>query len=405
MTNCGIETFKKDFSAYSKIFKNRNVALITNYSAVDSHFNRTCDILAECVCLRRLFSPEHGMFGTADAGEKVTGETVDPVLGIPVTSLYGTTRRLTEEMTAGIDLIAFDIQDAGLRFYTYIYTMIYALEFCAENHIPFVIFDRPNPLGGSVVSGNIVRREQESFIGGYGLVQRYGLTMGELARYVCSEYRLDADLTVIPLTGWKRSFTFADTGLPWVLPSPALPTPQTVFAYAGNCIFEATNVSEGRGTARPFEIIGAPWIDENMLASIAGKRLTADPELRDSVFFRPHQFVPSASKYAGQVCHGVQMHIAPQKAAECPVWKASLILLDVIMETWSRDFEFLPAKKNEKLMPVDYHTGSTTLRKNGINCFMEEILQESSFFSQKIIKMGYGESGTIFLYPQDFNRS
>ncbi|MCQ2613266.1 MAG: DUF1343 domain-containing protein [Treponemataceae bacterium] len=405
MTNCGIETFKKDFPKFGKVFKNRSVALITNYSAVDSRFNRTCDILAESVTLRRIFSPEHGMFGTADAGEKVMGETVDPVLGIPVTSLYGATERLTKEMVSGIDLIAFDIQDAGLRFYTYIYTMIYALEFCAENHIPFVIFDRPNPLGGNVVSGNMVRKEQESFIGGYGLVQRYGLTMGELARYVSSEFNLDADLTVIPLSDWKRNFTFADTGLPWVLPSPALSSPEMVFAYAGTCIFEATNVSEGRGTSKPFEIVGAPWIDENRLASLANTRLANDPELKDSVFFRPHQFVPYASKYAGQVCHGVQMHIAPQKAAECPVWKAALILLDVIMETWNKDFEFLPAKKNGNLMPIDYHTGSTTLRKNGINCFMEEILQESSFFSQKIIKMGYKESNSIFLYPQNFNRS
>jgi uncharacterized protein YbbC (DUF1343 family) len=292
--------------------RGRRVGLICNPTAVDGRLRHAADLLHALpgVRLAALFGPEHGIRGDAQYLTAVAGE-VDPATGLPVHSLYGATRgslRPDPGALAGLDALCFDVQDVGARFYTYQATMLLGMEAAAEAGLAFVVLDRPNPIGGLRVEGPALRPGFESFCGLHDLAPRHGMTVGELARMFAAERRLDLDLTVVPCQGWRRRQGWRATGRPWVLPSPNMPTPETALVYPGMCLLEGTNLSEGRGTTRPFHLLGAPWLDAAGLAAA----LTADrlPGVR----FRPASFTPAWDKHAGIRCHGVELHVRDEAA-------------------------------------------------------------------------------------------
>lgn len=284
--------------------RGRRVGAIANPTSVDRRMRHLADLLqrAPGVELAALFGPEHGV--RADAQDMIgVGSEIDARVGVPVHSLYGgdeASLAPTPEQLDGLDALIFDVQDVGSRYYTFASTMLYAMRAAADRGLAFVVLDRPNPIGGDRVEGPTVRPGFASFVGAHPLPIRHGLTVGELAGLFRQECRLDLDLAVVACRGWERSMTWAETGLPWVLPSPNMPTPDTALVYPGGCLVEGTNLSEGRGTTRPFELWGAPWLDPDRLA---------DPPPSDGALYRPCAFRPTFHKHAGRNCFGVQPHI------------------------------------------------------------------------------------------------
>lgn len=295
-------------SAHLDRFSRKRVGLVTNAAGVTRDLQRNVDALrAAGVDLVALYSPEHGLTGAADHGVSVSSGR-DARTGLPVHSLYGQQFKPTREMLAGIDLLLFDLQDVGARFYTFAFTLAKTLEACAELNVPFVVLDRPNPIGGVLVEGPVLDPKLQSTVGHGPIPVRYALTIGELARFYNRELNIGADLQVIPLKNWKRGMCHVDTGLPWVSPSPNIPHPETALLYPGTCLIEGTNLSAGRGTPLPFEIAGAPWVDGDALAAeLNSLRL---PGVR----FRSMSFTPGSDKLAGQPCAGVQVHVTDREA-------------------------------------------------------------------------------------------
>jgi uncharacterized protein YbbC (DUF1343 family) len=257
------------------------------------------------IIVTALFGPEHGIRGAAGAGEKVS-DGVDARSGVPVFSLYGEQNKPTTEMLKNVDLLLYDIQDVGARFYTYISTLKLCMDVAAEHQIPFVVLDRPNPLGAGV-DGPLLEDSLRSFVGIGPIPVVYGMTCGELATFMNTSGWLDggrkADLRVIWMEGWKRTMDWSATGLPWVAPSPNIPTPETAVVYPATCFLEATNVSEGRGTAAPFFLLGAPFLDGDSLSAALNTRHLP------GVSFVPSHFTPASSKHAGEMCHGVKIEM------------------------------------------------------------------------------------------------
>lgn len=286
----------------------KRVGLITNQSGVDHRLRTTVDLLAadERIHLHALFGPEHGIRGDAQAGVKVDG-SVDQCTGLPVYSLYGQTHRPTAEMLQGLDALIFDIQDSGARYYTNLATLVYAQEAAAVAGLTFVVFDRPNPIAGIQIEGNILDSNFASLVGIHPLPIRHGLTIGELARLFAAERNCPPPI-VVPMRNWQRTLWFDETDLPWVYPSPNLPTLDAVTLYPGTCLLEGTNISEGRGTTRPFELIGAPWLDPFAL------RAELEQLSLPGVAFRPAYFTPTFSKHAQILCRGVQIHITDRES-------------------------------------------------------------------------------------------
>lgn len=285
---------------YDRLLRGKRIGLITNFSGISPDWSRdTVHLLADGGYeLVRIFTPEHGLYG-AEAGESVA-DMKHPQLGIPVVSLYGDRRTPAPEDLQGLDMLVYDIQDVGLRYYTYIYTMCYSLQAAAAAGLPYVVLDRPNPLGGTV-SGARMDPEIHSFVGDYELPLRYGLTIGEMARYFLQYTGIRADLTVVELQNYSRDMLFPEQGLLWNTPSPALPTFDSTVCYCGGCLFEALNISEGRGTGKPFQMYGAPFVDMDLLYA------DMKDQVKDgAVAFRRRSFVPSASKYQGELCFGLE---------------------------------------------------------------------------------------------------
>ncbi len=281
--------------------------LVTNHTGIDAAGAPTIDRLFEspAVELVALFSPEHGIRGTAEAGVLVDDET-DTRTGLPVHSLYGETLRPTPAMLEGIEILLFDIQDIGTRYYTYVYTMALAMEAAGEAGIPFVVLDRPNPIGGEAVQGNVLDPEFASFVGMFPLPMRHGMTPGELARLFRGAFGVEAELHVVPAEGWTRSMLFPDTGLPWRPPSPNMPDLESALHYPGTCLFEGTPLSVGRGTDRAFQWVGAPWIDGEELAE--GLRRHDLP----GVAIHPARFTPvrpGDGKFDGVEVGGVRLEV------------------------------------------------------------------------------------------------
>ena len=286
---------------YDKLLRGKRVGLITNFSGIAPDWSKdTIHLLADGgYRLVRIFTPEHGLYG-AEAGQSVA-DMRHPKLGIPVVSLYGERRAPAPEDLEGLDVLVYDIQDVGLRYYTYIYTLCYSLRAAAEAGLPYVVLDRPDPLGGRIVTGARMDPDLHSFVGDYELPMRYGLTAGETARYYLKYTGIRAELAVVTLQNYNRDMLFPDQGLLWNTPSPALPTFASTVCYSGGCLFEALNISEGRGSDKPFQIYGAPFIDMDDLYGDV-KRLVKD----DKIAFRRRSFVPTTSKYRGELCFGLE---------------------------------------------------------------------------------------------------
>lgn len=316
---------------FKSVFEGKRIGLITNPTGIASDFTSSIDVLRNKTNLVALFSPEHGVRADIQAGMHLP-TYVDEETGITVYSLYGKHKKPSKEMMDELDIMSIDVQDNGSRYYTFIYTMAYAMYTCAEYGKEFVVFDRPNPIGGVKVEGNKLDTEKyRSFVGYFEMPQRHGMTIGELARLFNEEYKIGCKLTVIPMKGWERSMSFEDTNLPWVVPTPNIPTINTCYAYNATCIFEGTNFAEGRGTTTPFELIGAPWVKSETLA----KELNAYG--LEGVHFRPQYFTPTFSKYKDELCGGVFVHITDRDKFD--TIKTSWTLLHHIRTTYSEHFE------------------------------------------------------------------
>jgi len=305
----GIEGFLKNARALAG---GARAGAVVHPASVLPDLRHAADALRECRDLRlvSLFGPQHGARGEKQDNMVESGFYRDPATLLPVHSLYGETRRPTEEMMADIDLLLFDLQDAGTRVYTFIHTMAYCMQACARWGKRMIVLDRPNPIGGVRVEGNLLDPDCRSFVGLYPIPMRHGMTAGELALFLNAEFGIGCDLAVAPMEGWRRDFWFDDTGLPWVLPSPNLPTLDSATVYPGTVLVEGTLLSEGRGTTRPFELVGAPFIDSRDYAE-ALDRLGLG-----GVRFRPAHFEPTFQKWAGEMCGGIQIHVSDREAFE-----------------------------------------------------------------------------------------
>jgi uncharacterized protein YbbC (DUF1343 family) len=304
----GIDLLEADHFAP---LKGLRIGLITNQTGRDSKGRRTIDVLhaAPGVKLVALFSPEHGLNGMADT--KVASRT-DPETGLPVYSLYGDSQRPSDPMLAGLDALVFDIQDAGVRFYTYITTLGYAMEAAAKKGIAVYVLDRPNPLDGLAVEGPMLDPDLKSFVGYFPMPIRHGMTIGELAQLFNDRQGLGVKLHVIKMRGWERGDWYDETGLAWINPSPNLRSLTEAILYPGVAMVEGSNVSVGRGTDTPFELLGAPWIDARNLAGYLNERRI------QGVRFLPTDFEPASNRYQGETCHGVQIMLLDRQALDSP---------------------------------------------------------------------------------------
>jgi uncharacterized protein YbbC (DUF1343 family) len=287
-----------------RLLRGRRVGLLCHQASVSATLEHAARVVARLpgVRLAALFAPEHGLGGAAQDHARVASSR-DRRLGVPVHSLYGARLAPEPRMLRGLDVLVVDLQDVGARYYTFVWTMALAMRAAAEARVPVVVLDRPNPLGGLALEGNWPDPRFLSFVGLYPLPIRHGMTIGELAAYLDATHGLGADLTVVPMLRWRRAMRWEDTGCPWVAPSPNMPAPDTARVYPGGCLLEGTNLSEGRGTTRPFELAGAPFLDgERLAAALARRRLPG-------VVFRPAAFQPTFHKHAGRLCGGVQVHV------------------------------------------------------------------------------------------------
>ncbi|WP_462410908.1 exo-beta-N-acetylmuramidase NamZ family protein [Neobacillus sp. Marseille-QA0830] len=347
----GVEVLLED---RNELIKGKRFGLITNPTGVDQQLHSIVDRLYHHpdVQLTALFGPEHGVRGTAPAGTHVKSYT-DEKTGVPVYSLYGATKKPTPEMLANVDVLLFDIQDVGARFYTYIYTMALAMEAAKENHIPIIVLDRPNPINGTDVEGPIMEQKYTYFVGEYPIPVRHGMTVGELARMFNKEFEIGADLTVVKMEGWKRSMIYDDTPLPFLKPSPNIPTLDAAICYPGTGLIEGTNVSEGRGTPRPFEWIGAPFINKDNLAAKLNSYHLA------GVTFQAASFIPATSKHMNQLSHGVQIHITNRESFK--PFETGLYLVKTIHDMYPENFRFL-APSSAGTSFFDQLVGSGSIR-------------------------------------------
>ncbi|WP_066387940.1 exo-beta-N-acetylmuramidase NamZ family protein [Neobacillus mesonae] len=337
------------------LIKGKRVGLITNPTGVDQDLNSIVDLLYNNpnVELTALYGPEHGVRGDAQAGQYVE-KYIDEKTGIPVYSLYGATKKPTPEMLSDVDVLLFDIQDVGTRYYTYIYTMALAMEAAKENNIPFIVLDRPNPISGTKVEGPVLEDKYSSFVGEYPIPVRHGMTVGELAKLFNKEFAIGADLTVVKMDGWKRNMYYDDTPLQFVLPSPNMPTLDTALVYPGAALIEGVaNVSEGRGTTKPFELIGAPFINSTDLAA------KLNSYHLPGVKFRAASFTPTFSKNVNQLSHGIQIHVTNRDAYK--PFETGLYIVKTIHDMYPNDFQFR-ARNSAGVSFFDQLVGNGSIR-------------------------------------------
>src|SRR5690625_1275845 len=372
----GLDIFLKD---KYKEYIGKRIGLITNMTGVNKRLIPTIDLFFEHpdINITALYSPEHGIRGDAKEGEKVES-SVDPHTKLPVYSLYGETRKPTEEMLAEIDVLVFDLQDIGSRYYTYIYTMANVMEACADFNKELIVLDRPNPISRIKVEGNLVEEDYQSFVGMFPIPNRHGMTVGELALLFKHEFGYDCDLTVIEMEGWRRDFYFDETNLHWISPSPNTTDLDMMILYPGTCLIEGTNLSEGRGTIRPFEYIGSPFINGYFLAK----------EFNDlnvpGVLARPTSFIPTYQKFSGEVCSGVQLHVTDRN--QLNAFQAGVLLLQVIAKMYPEDFECVQHSSGRFFF--DLLAGTSTLRKSILDGKASKFLQDSKEDTKRFLKIG-----------------
>lgn len=358
-----------------RLFKGKRLGLITSPTGLNAEWKTTIEILHDNYELAALFSPEHGVRGDLAAGAMVDTYT-DPQTGVPVYSLYRKDSKwLTPQMLDAVDMVVYDIQDVGVRYYTFISTMLLALEDCAKAGKPFVVLDRINPLDGVAVEGNVLKEGYQSFVGHYPLAVRYGLTAGEVAVMANDQMGWGAELQVVRCRGWERSMQFPDTASLWVPPSLGIPRFEAALLYPGTCLFEGTNLSEGRGTAFPFEIIGAPFIDSEGLSN--EMNTMGLPGVR----FRPAYFRPTASKHEGAHCGGVQLHVTDRRAIR-PLDVGVLLLYTVKRQY--EEFAFLPPIREGSRPFIDLLGGDKLYREDDADpvVLLERFREESRQFAE-----------------------
>lgn len=332
------------------------IGLITNPTGITADFVSTIDVCTGLsnAELTALYACEHGLDGELQAGVRF-GDMRHPRLDIPVFSLYGDHKKPTPAMLAGVDTVLFDIQDVGIRYYTYVSTLFHMMEVCAGAGKRMLILDRPNPLGGNVVEGGVLNAGYESLVGAWRVPVRTGLTVGELALMVNSEMDVPCELDVVVMEGWQRSMEFADCGLPWMLPSPNMPTLDSVRVYAGTCLFEGTNVSEGRGTTRPFEWVGAPWVEGERLAE-----RFREYEL-EGVHVHPVYMSPTFSKHAGELCGGVRIFVTDSRKFRAV--ETGLVLLHELVSLYPEQFCWLEPPEPGSRYFIDLLAGGKAVRE------------------------------------------
>lgn len=338
---------------YDALLRHASVGIVTNYTGINSSFERTIDrLMDEGVNVEKLFAPEHGFDGVGKAGELISDE-VDRKTGIEIVSLYDKSKRMPPDLLEGIDVLILEIQDVGVRFYTYISTMFRVMETAGQIGIPLVILDRPNPLGGTLVEGGGVESDYRSFVGDYDLPIRHGMTVGELAVLYKHESDLGVNLHIVKAEGWERDQLFSDTGLNWVPPSQNIPNFTTSILYPGTAFIEGANLSEGRGTTMPFKWIGAPWINGEKWAEVLN-------ELKlPGVMFRPVMFKPALSKYQGLVIEGVEVHITdPERFTPTTT---GLYIIDQTRRLYPEHFEWMASEDG---LFIDLLWGSSKYRRD-----------------------------------------
>ncbi|MBU0992040.1 MAG: DUF1343 domain-containing protein [Proteobacteria bacterium] len=340
-------------------FANKKIGLLCNPASVDSRLRHARDLIHNRFPgqLKALFSPQHGFFAEKQDNMIESGHLTDRTLHIPVFSLYGETRVPEKEMFDLIDALIIDLMDVGTRVYTFIYTVSYCLETAKKFGRKIIILDRPNPINGISIEGNLLNPDFSSFVGRYPIPMRHGLTMGELALFINREFGIDCELDVIRLSGWKRNMYYEDTGLPWVPPSPNLPTPGSALVYPGQVIFEGTNISEGRGTTQPFLLFGAPFLDTEEITKILGGNLFP------GAILRPVVFEPTSNKWSGQACQGFQIHVTDSEIYNA--YETTLTLLQAIIRSSGDAFKWKspPYEYEYEKLPVDLIIGDQHIRE------------------------------------------
>jgi uncharacterized protein YbbC (DUF1343 family) len=336
----------------------KRLGLLANPASVAGDLRHASDVIHRCGSdLTCLFGPQHGYTGETQADMIEWEGFTHPRLGIPVYSLYGRTREPEPEMLAGLDCVVIDLPDVGARPYTYLWTAMLMMKACAAAHLPVTVLDRPNPIGGDAVEGSILDVEYTSFVGLHPLPMRHGLTMGEALRMINMQTGIGCELDVVAMGNWNRSMYFEETGYPWILPSPNIPTPDAALVYPGMVLLEGTNVSEGRGTTRPFEMIGAPWIGAydfaDALNALGLRGFTA----------RPAHFRPMWGKHAGDSCGGVQIHVRDRRAFRPVRLGAAVIALAASLHGDHFAWKSPPYEYEYEKMPIDILAGDSRLRE------------------------------------------
>ena len=336
----------------------KRLGLLCNQASTDRHFTHSRDLILQAFPgqLTCLFSPQHGFFSEKQDNMIESGHSTDSVSGLPVFSLYGEARKPLPAMFENLDILLIDLQDVGTRVYTFIWTVVYCLQTAVETGKKVVILDRPNPVGGHIIEGNQLKNSCCSFVGLYEIPMRHWLTMGELAQLCNREMKIGAELEVVKMQGWQRRMFFSDTGFPWVFPSPNMPTPLTALVYPGQVIWEGTNISEGRGTTLPFELVGAPFIDhQQVLEKISTISLPG-------CLLRPIIFEPTAGKWAGERCPGFHVHVTKKEGFLS--YRFSLALLQALLDLYPEEFSYKPPPYEYEFeqLPMDMILGDGELR-------------------------------------------
>jgi uncharacterized protein YbbC (DUF1343 family) len=345
--------------SWPKDLRGARVGLVVHPASVNLRLDHALSVAraSRKFRLAALFGPQHGILGQTQDNMVEWEGFQDPATGLPVYSLYGKTRKPNPQMLRDVDVLAIDMQDVGSRYYTFIWTLDLCMQACAEAGKAVIVLDRPNPIGGHITEGPVLDPEYASFVGLRPLPVRHGMTIGEVGNYLSDAFYPDLDHRVIPMQGWKRAMWFDRTGLPWAMPSPNMPTLDTALVYPGMCLLEGTNLSEGRGTTRPFEIFGAPFIEAEAVVKVLREfRLPG-------VVFRPLTFQPTFQKHAGLLCGGAQIHVTDREKFR--PFKTGVAVLKAVHNTYPRDFAWKqpPYEYEEIKLPIDILAGTDRLRR------------------------------------------
>jgi uncharacterized protein YbbC (DUF1343 family) len=352
----GLDIFRDH---YWKKLKGCKLGLLYNQASLDSRFQSAKEIIAQLLPgqLKILFGPQHGYSGQDQDNMIETNHSYDKELTIPIFSLYSKHREPLQEMLDPIDVLIIDLQDVGTRVYTFASTMLNCLKAASKSGRKVLILDRPNPLGGEMLEGNLLRPELYSFVGPFSLPMRHGLTMAEMARIFNHVFEFEVDLDIVTMSGWSRNMVWQETDLKWIMPSPNMPLPETTQVYPGQVIWEGTNLSEGRGTCRPFEIFGAPFLDVKLI------KQSLLPKATTGCYLQEISFRPTFNKWKGELCSGFMIHILDHRAYR--PYFTTIALLKAIIEIHRKDFQWKepPYEYEYEKMPIDMILGDSNLRR------------------------------------------